>query len=112
MFKRLKQLFQHKPKCNCYSAQQDIADALRILQENGGEERNPNCEIHGDAAMMNHGHCPDCQGTSFMFGPNCGVGTIVTCEGCGAQFLVEVLDDGDPAKIVYWGRTHCIDCEK
>ena len=99
MFKWLSQLFQRKPKCSC-------------VWHEMGNKRDSNCPTHGDAAMMNHGHCPDCQGTSFMFGPNGGVGTIVACESCGAQFLVEVLDDGDPAKIVYWGRTHCIDFEK
>lgn len=114
MFSRIRQLISllRKPKCNCYSAQQDVADALRILQEHGGAERNPVCPIHGDAALMNAGLCPDCKGTSFLFGANGGIGTIVMCEGCGSQFLCEVLDNQDPAKIIYWGRTYCGDLQR
>jgi hypothetical protein len=89
---------RHSPKCTC---------VLSELVGIGGLDasRDSNCLVHGDAAMMNAGMCPDCRGTSFTFGPEGGVAQMVTCELCLSQFTVEVVDpDSDPVQIIYWGR--------
>lgn len=98
MFNLLKKLFQHKRKCSCI-----LNDLTGI--SGFGLSRDANCLLHGDAAMMNSGHCPDCHGTSFHLGPEGGVAKIIRCTDCGAEFTVEVTNpDSDPAQIIYWGR--------
>ena len=108
MFSRIRQLISllRKPKCSCFQVRTSLGGHEYV------EARDKSYPIHGDAAMMNRGLCPDCKGTSFLFGANGGIGTIVMCEGCGSQFLCEVLDNQDPAKIIYWGRTYCGDLQR
>ena len=97
MFKWIWSLF--KPvRCTCV-----LSDLVGI--GNAPRTRNHDCPMHGDAAYVNKGICPDCHGTSFLLGPEGGCATNAMCEGCGAHFAVEVLDlDSDPIQIVYWGR--------
>ncbi|SRR6266566_809034 len=99
MFQWLKTVLKFKPACTCVLS--NLVGIHNVLLS-----RESSCPTHGDAALMNSGHCPDCKGTTFQFGPEGGVGRVVTCEGCGSMFLVEVLGDidDDPVKIVYWDR--------
>jgi hypothetical protein len=98
MFQWLKTLLKSKPTCTCV-----LNDLVGV--HNVHRSRESNCPTHGDAAMINSGHCPDCNGTEFLFGPEGGVAQMVMCQNCGTEFTVEVTNpDSDPVQVIYWGR--------
>ncbi len=61
MFQWLKTVLKFKPACTCVLS--NLVGIHNVLLS-----RESSCPTHGDAALMNSGHCPDCKGTTFQFG--------------------------------------------
>lgn len=56
-----------------------------------------------ESKVFESGHCPDCNGTMFLHGPEAGFSENIRCKGCGHEFnfapipgMTERIDRNEP----------------